>query len=107
MRTIKMQHRARWALQRMAAAGVLGWLALLASMPGTAAVPAVSVTAGGKIAYALVGLHWATYQSADGKTECPDGYNEGPREQFKRLFPDDGTARTLLETELSREIQGW
>jgi hypothetical protein len=61
----------------------------------------------GKIAYALVSLHWATYQTADGKIECPSGYNEGPREQFKRLFPDDGTTRALAETELRREIEGW
>ncbi len=61
----------------------------------------------GKIAYALVSLHWATYQSADGKAECPDGYNVGPREQFKKLFPDDGTVRSLSETELKREIEGW
>ena len=61
----------------------------------------------GKIAYALVSLHWATYQSADGKTECPHGFNEGPREQFKKLFPDDGTVRSLSETELKREIEGW
>jgi hypothetical protein len=64
-------------------------------------------TPDGKIAYALVSLHWATYQSADGKTECPNGFNEGPREQFKKLFPDDGTVRSLSETELKREIEGW
>ena len=62
---------------------------------------------GGKIAYALISLHWATFQSADGKAECPQGYNVGPREQFKQLFPDDGTTRTLAETELRREIDGW
>jgi hypothetical protein len=61
----------------------------------------------GKIAYALVSLHWATYQTADGKAECPNGYNEGPREQFKKLFPDDGTTRSLADTELKREIEGW
>jgi hypothetical protein len=62
---------------------------------------------GGKIAYALIGLHWATFQTGDGKVECPQGYNEGPREQYKRLFPDDGTTRTLADTELRREIDGW
>jgi hypothetical protein len=69
--------------------------------------PGAFVPPGGKIAYALISLHWATYQSADGKVECPQGYNEGPREQYKRLFPDDGTTRTLADTELKREIEGW
>lgn len=78
-----------------------------AAMPGNSAEIAQSAPQDGKIAYALVSLHWATYQTADGKTECPDGYNEGPREQFKRLFPDDGTTHSLAETELRREIAGW
>ena len=47
------------------------------------------------------------YLSPDGKAECPDGYNVGPREQFTKLFPNDGTTRTLVETELRREIAGW
>ncbi|HEY6483968.1 MAG TPA: hypothetical protein VIY54_10635 [Steroidobacteraceae bacterium] len=61
----------------------------------------------GTIAYVLTDLHWAIYESADGKTECPHGFNEGNREQFKQLFPEDGTQRTLLETQLRREIDGW
>ena len=78
-----------------------------AAAPGKAAEPAQSAPNDGKIAYALVSLHWATYQTADGKAECPNGYNEGPREQFKKLFPDDGTTRSLADTELKREIEGW
>jgi len=61
----------------------------------------------GKIAFALTGLHWATYQTKDGKQECPNGINQGPREQFHILFPDDGKKRTLIETQLRREIDGW
>jgi hypothetical protein len=61
----------------------------------------------GTIAYVLTDLHWGVYESSDGKTECPDGINEGNREQFKRLFPNDGQSRTLLETQLRREIDGW
>ena len=62
---------------------------------------------GGTIAYVLTDLHWAVWESPDGKTECPLGYNEGNREHFKRLFPDDGKQRTLLETQLRREVDGW
>lgn len=59
------------------------------------------------IAYALTHRVWAVYQTADGKAECPDGYNDGPREQFAQLFPNDGKQRTLLETQLRREGETW
>ncbi len=61
----------------------------------------------GTIAYALTGLHWAVSSSADGKTECPNGFNDGNREQFKKLFPEDGQKRTLASTQLRREIESW
>lgn len=61
----------------------------------------------GKIGYALTMRHWAIYQTPEGKAECPQGFNDGPREQFKILFPDDGTKRTLIETQLSRESEVW
>src|SRR5579871_1572366 len=60
----------------------------------------------GSIAYVLTSLHWATYQK-DAKTECPEGMNPGPREEFKLLFPEDGQKHTLLETQVRREIDGW
>ena len=47
--------------------------------------------------------YWAIYQSSDGKTECPNGLNDGPREQFRVLFPDDGTKRTYVGTAMARE----
>jgi hypothetical protein len=55
------------------------------------------------IGYVLTERHWAVYTTPDGKTECPNGFNDGPREQFAQLFPNDGTKRTLLETQLKRE----
>ncbi|MGE4063075.1 MAG: hypothetical protein AB7E79_06875 [Rhodospirillaceae bacterium] len=61
----------------------------------------------GKIGYVLTHRYWAVHQSPEGKVECPKGYNDGPREQFKALFPDDGTKRTLLETQLMREGRQW
>jgi hypothetical protein len=82
-----------------------GLLSILLACAASAAPP--PVPAGGTIAYVLTDLHWAVYQSADGKTECPDGYNEGNREHFKKLFPENGQTRTLLETQLRREVDGW
>ncbi len=61
----------------------------------------------GTIAYALTSLRWATYLKPDARVDCPDGVNDGPREQFTALFPDDGRPRALAETQLRREIQNW
>jgi hypothetical protein len=52
------------------------------------------------IGFALTSAMWGNYQSANGKEECPDGFNVGPREQFKALYPNGGTvAATQLERE--------
>jgi hypothetical protein len=59
------------------------------------------------IAYVLSDIYPAFYQSKDGKEECPKGLNNGPREEFKILFPDDGKKRTILETQLFREGEIW
>ena len=59
----------------------------------------------GRIGYVLTNKYWAVYQTPDGTVECPKGFNLGPREQFALLFPDDGTKRTLLETQLARESE--
>jgi len=61
----------------------------------------------GRIGYVLTERHWAVYETEDAKTQCPQGFNDGPREQFKKLFPDDGTKRTVLETQLKREGEQW
>jgi len=61
----------------------------------------------GTIGYALTDRYWAVYETKDSKTECPKGFNDGPREQFKKLFPDDGTKRTVIETQLKREGEQW
>lgn len=60
-----------------------------------------------RIAYALTDYAWEVYQTPDGKAECPNGFNDGPREQFTALFPDDGTKRKLVDTQLLRENQTW
>ena len=63
---------------------------------------------GRTIAYAFTDLKWAVYESKDGKEECPSGMSAlGPREQYKLQFPDDGTERKLVDTELAREADIW
>jgi hypothetical protein len=59
------------------------------------------------IGYVMTSMHWAVHQSPDGKVECPHGVNDGPREHFKALFPDDGRTRTLRETQIQREAEGF
>jgi len=60
-----------------------------------------------RIGYALTEYYWANYQTPDGKVECPEGYNDGPREQFKILFPDDGSKRKMIDTQIARENEVW
>ena len=59
------------------------------------------------IAYVLTERYWAVYEGKDTKADCPEGMNDGPREQFKKLFPDDGKQRTVMETQLAREGYQW
>lgn len=61
---------------------------------------------GGRIGYAMTDRAWVIHQTPD-KAECPNGFNEGPREQFSELFPDDDKKRTIKETQLMREGRQW
>lgn len=70
-------------------------------------LPSVQYLKDGTIAYAMTSLRWATYLRPDSRVDCPDGVNDGPREQFAALFPDDGRPRALADTQLRREIQNW
>jgi hypothetical protein len=80
-------------------------VALSTATPALAADPAAP---NGTIGYLVTDFLWAVYETPEGKTECPNGFNPwGPREQFKAQFPEDGTARTVLETHLKREVDGW
>jgi hypothetical protein len=74
---------------------------------GQASWAAPDAPPGHRIGYALYEYEWALYQTPDGKTECPKGFNDGPREQFKILFPNDGTHRTLADTQVAREAEIW
>ena len=56
--------------------------------PGQTSSPSSSnlqpVIKDGTIGYAMTGRRWAFYLTETGKTECPHGFNLGPREQFER-----------------------
>ncbi|MCA0201819.1 MAG: hypothetical protein LCH56_13455 [Proteobacteria bacterium] len=57
------------------------------------------------IAYVMTMEEWAMHKTPGAKAECPNGMNEGPREQFKVLFPENGPKRTVVGTQLARESQ--
>lgn len=76
---------------------------------GFASVNAIAAEAprDGRIGYVLTERHWAIFETEDGATECPKGFNLGPREQFSEQFPEDGVERTVVETRLLREGRQW
>jgi len=92
-------------------------LLLAAGLAASAAMPAHAASAGAEgpkvlqnrsIGYLLTDFFWAVYETPEAKQECPEGLNQwGPREQFKALYPDDGTPRTVKDTWLAREVAGW
>jgi len=60
----------------------------------------------GTIGYVITDLFWSVYQTEDAKQECPRGFNDGPREQFAKLYPNYEDM-TVEETQLLQEIQTW
>ncbi len=78
-----------------------------AAAPDTAATDMPATVKDGRIGFVLTSRYWAVHESPGGKAECPNGFNDGPREQFKQLFPEDGVKRTLLDTQLMREGRQW
>lgn len=86
--------------------GLLYTVALGALVTGSATAADLENVRDGRIGYVLTTLHWATYQTAGAK-ECPNGFNDGPREQFKTLFPEGKRKYTLMETQIARESEGW
>lgn len=61
---------------------------------------------GRKIGYALTHKYWSVFETEGAKTECPQGFNDGPREQFKKLF-SDGKKRSIVDAQLKREGEQW
>jgi hypothetical protein len=79
-------------------------------MAANAAAPSVSAaqsSAPKSIGYVMTDEHWALYETPGAKQECPKGFNLGPREQFKLLFPDNGANRSVVDTQLAREAAVW
>lgn len=59
------------------------------------------------IGYVLTLREWAIHRTPGAKEECPQGVNDGEREQFKLLYPEDGVQRTVLDTQLKWEGETW
>ncbi|MCC6913327.1 MAG: hypothetical protein IT566_06460 [Rhodospirillaceae bacterium] len=78
---------------------VVSTAALIAGLAGTAAAEDGALK-DRTIGFVLTHKSFALWQSPDGKTECPDGVNVGPREQFKALYPNGGK---FAETQLARD----
>lgn len=88
---------------KLASAGLLGCVLGVAT-----AQAADSPLRDGTIGYVLTAKNVAIWQSPDGKVECPEGLNDGPREQFKTLYPEKpGVHYKFVETQLEREGQIW
>ncbi|HEY6644814.1 hypothetical protein [Povalibacter sp.] len=81
----------------------------VAAVLGTASAEGLregdSALKNGRIGYVLTTKNWGVYQNAD-NSECPQGFNDGPREQFKKLFPE-GKKRSIVEAQLAREGEQW
>jgi hypothetical protein len=78
----------------------------LAALTLSAATAAEGPVRDGRIGYVMTDLFWSVYQTPGAKEECPRGFNDGPREQFEKLWPDlEG--KTVVETQLAQEIQTW
>lgn len=102
-----MKVKARWVVASFAAMS-LSSQAFSAADEGKAYDGAQrQVIVDGRIGYVMTHRAWAVHQSPEGKVECTKGYNDGPREQFKQLFPNDGTKRTLVDTQIMREARQW
>jgi len=90
-----------------------GLLVAFGTAPGMAAEPAAAPAAAdwappdGRIGYTLWSEYWGIRETDDHREECPNGFNIGPREQFAEEFPDDGTPRTVVDTQLARESAVW
>jgi hypothetical protein len=106
-----VRRRARRAPAAPALSAVVA--AVTAALLGAGSASAAPLQEGGNvlkngtIGYVLTERHWSVYETEGGKTECPQGFNDGPREQFKKLYPEDGAKRTILEAQLKREGEQW
>jgi hypothetical protein len=80
---------------------------LMGCMTAAATAVAGGAPASKSYGYVMTDEHWALYETPGAKQECPQGFNLGPREQFKLLFPKDGRRRSVIDTQLAREAATW
>lgn len=101
-----MRYGTRISLSLLSGATMLSGAALFA---GTAqADDAIPGLQNRSIAYVMFKEDKSIYSTADGKQECPTGLNEGPREEYKIIYPEiPGKKYTLMETQLAREAEIW
>ncbi|NMT19476.1 hypothetical protein HKA99_34545, partial [Vibrio parahaemolyticus] len=71
-----------WSIGSAGAAMLLAGSAMTPASADTLNIPGLQ---NGTIGFVLTSSAWGLYQTPDGKAECPEGFNEGPREQFKAL----------------------
>jgi hypothetical protein len=88
-------------------ATTVAWIAVLLQCCALAAPASAAAPPGRRIGYVMTYLYWAIYQTPGGKTECPKGFNDGPREQFAALFPGNAGRYTVADTELKLESETW
>ncbi len=84
----------------------------LGLLGGTAFGAADVAPPGRSIGYVVTNIQWAVYQAKDAqgketKAECPNGINDGAREQFATLFPPGGKKLKMAETQIAREAEIW
>ena len=82
------------------------WPLTLALLPPALSADEAFPVRDGRLGYVMTDLFWAVYQTEDASEECPRGFNDGPREQFEKLFPEP-TAMTVVDTQLAQEVQTW
>ena len=90
----------------LAAASALA-IAMGPAPPTAADQSAKSGITNRSIGYVMTLREWSIHRTPGAKEECPDGINDGEREQFKILYPDDGQQRSVLDTQLKWESETW
>jgi hypothetical protein len=93
-------------MNRMHIAVCAAWAAG-AALAASAAAADGTAPEGRTIAYVVTNLSWAL-QSTPEMKECPQGLNEGVREQFKLLFPDASDHKhDFADTQLRRQVESY
>ena len=82
-----MRYGTRISLTLLSGATILGGAALFAGTAQAADVEAPGLQ-NRSIAYVMFKEDKSIFSTHDGKQECPNGLNEGPREEYKILYPE-------------------